>query len=116
MGKPRINKSNLLPIKGEPHCHNYEAQSFRAGFRRGRKQKSLWKSRNFWAAIALFVLSLLTALTNFPGLYDNPTITGVIGMLFAIAWIVLRMSSSDDEVYPTVNIPNPSDWKWRRKK
>lgn len=71
--------------------------------------KSLWKSKNFWAAVCLFVLSGITLLGGIPALSSNPMFMGVTGMAFSVMWILFRMMT-DQPVTPTVNLPHPSEW------
>ena len=76
--------------------------------------KSLYKSKNFWGAICLFLLSGLTLLGTVPALAGNPVIMSVTGMAFAVLWIVFRMMTNQP-VTPTVNLPNPSTWFSKKK-
>ena len=73
-------------------------------------RKPIWHSRSFWAGIALFSLSALTCIGEFPQVKDNPMYAGIVGMLFAICWIMLR-ANTDTGVYPTINLPGPASWK-----
>ena len=71
--------------------------------------KSLYKSKNFWGAMSMFGLSLLTTIGTFPQVASNPVVMGCVGMAFAVLWIVFRFMTNQ-AVSPAINMPHPNEW------
>lgn len=73
-----------------------------------RKAKIWYKSKSVWAAVVLFSLSLLVTIGTFPSVVESPYFQGVVGMIFSILWVLLRMLT-DQPITPNINLPNPKD-------
>jgi len=71
--------------------------------------KKLWKTKTFWAAVCLFLLSLASIMFGLPQFASNPIIIGVGGVVISILWIVLRMATNQP-VTPSINFPHPNEW------
>lgn len=71
--------------------------------------KTLWKSKNFWGAVSMFALSGLTLMGNLPAFSENPTVMSIVGMAFALLWILFRMTTNQ-AITPSVNMPHPGEW------
>ena len=67
--------------------------------------KHLLTSKNFWCAVLLFVFSLLEFVGTIPTIRENPKISGIVGMLFAVTWVVLRLITNTT-VSASFAIPN----------
>jgi hypothetical protein len=71
--------------------------------------KKLWKTKTFWAAVCLFLLSMASIVFGLPQFANNPVVIGAGGMVIAVLWVVLRMATNNP-VTPSINFPHPNEW------
>jgi hypothetical protein len=112
---PQIDDSNApYPLPTQPlyQIPNYQRVNDEVSF---ATAKSLLKSRNFWAAASMFVLSLLTLIGSLPAIAENPIIMSITGMVFSLLWILFRITTNQP-INPTINIPHPGGWFKREQK
>ena len=74
-----------------------------------RDIKKLWKTKTFWAALCLFLLSITSIIFGLPQFAQNPIVIGIGGMIIAVLWVVLRMATNNP-VTPSINFPHPNEW------
>jgi len=72
------------------------------------QNKPWYKSKSVWAAISLFLVSTLATVGELPIVTSNPKATGIIGVVYAVAWVLLRIIT--DTPISISSLPNPIDW------